>query len=296
MRRRARGLAHAGAAVALAGAAAPALAAVDLAALWDFRDPAGSEQRFRAALAQAQGDDALILQTQIARAQGLRGDWAAARETLRALEPALASAGPEARVRQRLEWGRTWVSAAHAPATRTPDAVAMARAAYGDALALARTARLDGLAIDALHMFAFLDTAPAEQERIAREALAIATGSSQPAARRWEASLQQNLGVALLDQGRAAEALATFEQALALRERDGSPASRHVAGWFVARALRALGRLDEALQRQLALAAALRAENRHDPYVHEELAHLYRALGQPDEADRHERLRTAGTP
>ena len=53
--------------VAMGLAATTAVAAVDLDALWSFHDPAASEARFRAALDSAQGDDALILQTQIAR-------------------------------------------------------------------------------------------------------------------------------------------------------------------------------------------------------------------------------------
>ena len=51
-----------------------ATATVDLAALWDFGNPALSEQRFREALAAAERDgrrdDALILQTQVARTLG----------------------------------------------------------------------------------------------------------------------------------------------------------------------------------------------------------------------------------
>jgi hypothetical protein len=54
--------------------------ALELAPLWNFSDPAASEQRFRAALESTRGDDALILQTQIARTHGLRGDFARARE------------------------------------------------------------------------------------------------------------------------------------------------------------------------------------------------------------------------
>ena len=40
--------------------------AIDFSPLWDFGDPALSEQRFRAALVAASADDALVLQTQIA--------------------------------------------------------------------------------------------------------------------------------------------------------------------------------------------------------------------------------------
>ena len=53
---------------------------IDLGPLWEFSHLAESEQRFRAALAMASGDDALILQTQIARSFSLRKDFARAQE------------------------------------------------------------------------------------------------------------------------------------------------------------------------------------------------------------------------
>ena len=52
-----------------------------LTALWDFSKPELSEQRFRAALATASGDDSLILQTQIARTYGIRKDFQRAQDT-----------------------------------------------------------------------------------------------------------------------------------------------------------------------------------------------------------------------
>ena len=48
-------------------ASMPAMAAIDVYALWNYDEPAASEARFRAALDGASGDDALILRTQIAR-------------------------------------------------------------------------------------------------------------------------------------------------------------------------------------------------------------------------------------
>jgi hypothetical protein len=53
--------------------------AIDLEPLWDFKRPELSEQRFKAALEKASGDDTLILQTQIARTHGLRKNFDAAR-------------------------------------------------------------------------------------------------------------------------------------------------------------------------------------------------------------------------
>ncbi|HEX6385768.1 MAG TPA: hypothetical protein VF177_13945, partial [Anaerolineae bacterium] len=54
--------------------------------LWDYSQPASTEERFRELLpaAEAAGDDSYLAQllTQIARAQGLQRQFAAAHETL----------------------------------------------------------------------------------------------------------------------------------------------------------------------------------------------------------------------
>ena len=280
------------AAVCLA-AGLPAIAAVDLAALWDFSQPAASEQRLRAALAGAQGDDALILQTQIARSYGLRREFERARELLAAVEPQLASAGPEARVRHALEWGRSFASATHPPASQTDASRAQARAAFTRAAEIARAGRLDGLQVDALHMMVFVDTAPDDQRRWNEAALAVIETSSQPAAKAWEASIRNNLGVALREAGRPADALVQFERALALRERGTNERSTRVARWMVARTLRDLGRVDEALAIQLRLERESDAAGQPDPYVFEELEQLSRARGDDERARRYAALRRA---
>src|SRR4051812_25887641 len=77
--------------------------AIDVTPLWDYDRPALSEERFRAAIVRAAPDDELILQTQVARTWGIRKDFAKAREILASLEPRLAQASPEARVRWSLE-------------------------------------------------------------------------------------------------------------------------------------------------------------------------------------------------
>jgi tetratricopeptide (TPR) repeat protein len=270
---------------------------LDIDALWNFREPAQTEARFRAALATARGDDAVILQTQIARTHGLRRDFETSRRILAALRPAIDTAGPEARTRFQLEWGRTWASGTHRPDDLTAEAKAQARSAYEQALAIARRARLDRLAIDALHMFAFVDTAPAEQLRWAQEALAVVQASTQPDARRWEASIRNNLGVALNELGRHAEALTEFEQALRLREAGGNAWSIHVARWLVARTLRQMGRLDEALAIQHRLEGERAAAGEPDTHVFEELQALYRLKADDAQADRYRALaRAAAKP
>ena len=268
--------------------------ALDLSQLWDFNQPAVSEQRFRAALAAATGDDALILQTQIARTFGLRGDFAHAQQILDGIEPQVESAGAEVRVRHALERGRTLSSATHPPESQTEPVKSAARAAYLHALDIAQAERLDDLAIDALHMLAFVDTDPADQLEWGLQALSVLEGSAQPAARRWEGSLRNNVGYALHQQGRYAEALGQFELALAFRQRAGDAEQIRVATWMVAWTLRALGRLDEALDMQLRLERECEAAGAPDPYVFEELELLYRARNDTSRADAYAgRRRTA---
>ncbi len=113
-----------------------------------------------------------------------------------------------------------------------------------------------------------------EQRRLTEEALAAARGATDPAARNWDASLLNNLGMTYADAGDWPAALAAFEEALAARERIGDVGRTRVARWMVGWALRELGRRDEALAVQTALKAELEAAGEEDPYVDEELALL----------------------
>ena len=273
---------------------APAMA-IDLAPLWDFNRPDVSEQRLREALATATEDDALILNTQIARTYGLRKDFARAQELLKSIEKRVLYAGPEARARYALELGRTYVSATHVP-TPTSSQRSLARASYEQALEIAKDARLDDLAIDAIHMMAFVDTTPVDQLKWAQEALQIVEASSQPKAKTWEASIQNNIGYALHQLGRFEEALDHFNKAVAVRQRGANAEALRVAHWMVAWTLRSLGRLDEALEIQLRLERECEAARAPDRYVYEELENLYRALGNEGEATRYGELRKSLSP
>lgn len=263
--------------------------AMDWRALWNFDDPAGSEQRFRDAMQHASPDDALLLDTQIARTYGLRGDFVKAREVLGGVEPHLASASPTVQAYYFLELGRTYASVtadAESDLTRQ-----RARAAYERAIAIASANGLDGVRVDALHMLAFVDTAPADQVRWARAALAVAEASSQPDARRWQASLHNNIGYALHEQGRLGEALAEFETALTLRMQHGDAESIRIARWMIAWTLRGLERYDVALAMQLELEREYAALNKPSVYVYEELEALYRAKGDTATAAKYAALR-----
>lgn len=257
--------------------AAPRASAMDVTPLWNFADPAASEQAFRGALAAAtNADDVLVLQTQIARTYGLRARFADAHALLDALEPALATAAAEPRVRALLERGRAWRSA------KSPE---RARPLFESAAALAEKAALDALRVDAVHMLALVETDPARRLAWNERALAIALASAEPAARRWEASLANNIGMSLHDAGRHDDALAAFRRALAARERMAARDDDiRSARWMVAWALRPLGRHDEALAILRALEQETAALGAPDGFVFEEIAENLLAQGHADAA------------
>ncbi|HEY6513839.1 MAG TPA: tetratricopeptide repeat protein [Burkholderiaceae bacterium] len=271
--------------------------AIDINALWDHGKPALSEERFRAALATATGDDALILRTQIARSWGIRRDFEKARALLAEIEPQLNTAGTAVEAHYWLELGRTHSSATHDPASQTEDTKARARTAYDNALAVATTNKLDYLAIDTMHMYAFVDRTPENELQWVDRALAVVEASKQADAKQWEASLRNNRGYALHQLGRNDEALAEFKRALAARERQGDVRSIRIAHWMIAMTLRHMGRLYAALEIQQRLEREWDADNEPDPYVFEELEKIYRARGDPARADHYAaRLKAAFKP
>lgn len=235
---------------------------IDLTELWNFDDPAGSEQRLRAAQVEARETEAAVLQTQVARALGLQGRYAEALAVLDGIE----CTDPEVTVRSLLERGRVYRSRGDVAAAAPLFEAAVAAADQG----------LEGLAIDAMHMVA-LTLKGDDQIDYTRGILDRARASRDPSARRWLASLLNNLGMAYSDQGEWQLALQTFEEALAERRTGSDLEATFAARWMVAWALRHLGRTAEARDAQLALQADLVAAGREDPYVHEELALLDQA-------------------
>ncbi len=235
---------------------------IDLTELWNFDDPAGSEQRLRAAQVEAPETEAAVLQTQVARALGLQGRYAEALAVLDGIE----CTDPEVTVRSLLERGRVYRSSGDVTAAAPLFEAAVAAADQG----------LEGLAIDAMHMVA-LTLKGDDQIAYTRGILDRARASRDPSARRWLASLLNNLGTAYSDQGEWQLALQTFEEALAERRTGSDLEATFAARCMVAWALRHLGRTAEARDAQLALQADLVAAGREDPYVHEELALLDQA-------------------
>lgn len=242
--------------------------------LWNFQDPAASERAFREALENGRFDRAETL-TQLARAQGLQRRFDDARATLATVP--LAQATPRLAIRHALETGRIERSSGNPPAS-IPH--------FERAWNIAVEAGEDALAVDAAHMLAIVAD-PAGALQWNEKALALAAKSRDPQAQRWRASLLNNIGWTHHDAGRYPEALACFEQAVPLREALGQPYEHRVARWCVARCLRSLGRNDEALALQRALADEADAAAQPDGYIHEELGELLLLSGEKDAARPH---------
>lgn len=242
--------------------------------LWDYNDPDATGDRFRALLPRAAADTAYHteLLTQIARTQGLERRFDEAHATLdeaRALWPA-ASGRPY--VRYLLERGRVFNSSG------TPDdAIPL----FKEALRQAEAAGEDALAVDAAHMLG-IAAPPADRLAWNLRALELAEASDDPRAQRWRGSLDNNIGWTYHDGGDYEAALAHFNRALAFRREQGDPEEIRIARWCVARGLRSVGQLDEALAAQRALLDEYDAEDEDAGYVYEEIAECLLALG--DEA------------
>ena len=250
----------------------------DIDALWDYSRPDVSEARFREVLPRAEQsgnrDYRLQLLTQIARAQGLRRQYDESHATLDGVRDQLTNDLPASRVRYLLERGRCFND------TKRP---ADATACFAEAWELGRANGLDALAVDAAHMMGIIETG---EESLAWNVKAMehAKASADPKARRWLASLQNNIGWTYHSMGKYAEALAVFEEALRLREEQGKAGPIRVARWSVAKMHRLLGRVEEALAAQRALCDEWEAAGEPDGYVFEEMGECLLALGRPAEA------------
>lgn len=265
---------------------------------WDFGDAAGSGARFDALAAgsESSGDTlaAAEFRTQQARAMGLLRRFDEADSLLDGVEASLggsdaaACGGPDAirpRVRLLLERGRVKNSSG-----RAAEAAPLFERAWEMARAGEAGAALDGLSVDAAHMYAIV-AAPGHAMEWNLRALALAESSPNPDARRWRASLLNNIGWTLFAAGDHAAALAHFERALAARVEQGIDGKGRsawlVARWCIARTQRALGRTVEALAAQQELLAEHDRAGSSDGYVHEEIAECMISLGRVDEARPH---------
>lgn len=251
----------------------------DFDALWDYSDPEGTEEKFRGILLQFPEDDPAFLEllTQIARAQGLQRRFELAHQTLDQVERRLGEIPSRPRVRYLLERGRVFNSSGKADE---------ARPFFEQAWKLAERLEEDFYAVDAVHMLAIV-APPEESLSLNRQAIELAESSQQEKARNWLGSLYNNTGWSYHDMRDYVSALEIFEKAEAWRRSKGDVKETRIASWCVARTLRSLGRVDEALKRQMDLFHELDAAGENDGYVSEEIAECLFGLNRLEEARPH---------
>jgi tetratricopeptide (TPR) repeat protein len=248
---------------------------MDIESFWEYADPALSEQRFRQALENADGDERLELFTQIARTFSLRKQFDQAHALLDGLQGQLAVSGPRPRLRYLLERGRTYHSSGEGD---------QARALFLRAWEQARSSGQEGLAVDAAHMVALTQAGTPQAIEWNQRGLALARTSPDAKARALIPAMLNNCAWDLFDMGRYDEALPWFERAREEWIGRGQPRQIHIARWAVGRCLRALERWTEALEIQQALEAEDQAAGQVDGFVLEEIAENLAALGRPQEA------------
>jgi tetratricopeptide (TPR) repeat protein len=241
--------------------------------LWDFDDLESSEERFRARLDAESGSGRGELLTQLARVEGLRGDFEPG-ERLLAEADALVGESEIARARVDLERGRLRRSSGEAEA-----AFPLFESAYATALG----ADAYFIAADAAHMAAL--AAPDHEGFVAWTERGIALAEEHEGASYWLGPLLNNLGWEHHEAGRYADALDAFERALAARELDPENGDAlALARYAVGKALRALGRPEQAIPHLEQAVAWAESTGAPDVCYHEELAEAHAALDRGSEA------------
>lgn len=246
--------------------------------LWNYADPAATEQQFRELLPQAEasGDRAYHaeLLTQIARALGLQRKFDDAHRILDMVEPMLEDGMERARIRYELERGRVFNSSGERDA---------ARPHFLRAWELGQQAKEEFYAIDAAHMMGIIeppDAALAWNEK----AIALAGQTQDQRAKGWLGPLTNNTGWTYHDNGDYDRALEYFEKCLHWHRERNTGRGLRIAQWTVARALRSLGRTGEALEQQQALLKEYEESGGSDGYVYEEIGECLHTLGRTEEA------------
>jgi tetratricopeptide (TPR) repeat protein len=248
----------------------------DFDSLWDYSNPAETETRFRDLLPQISESEPahLELLTQIARTNSLRQKFDEAHQILDQVEKQLDETPKRPKIRYLLERGRTFNSSGQ------PE---QAQPLFEQALDIAQQLGEDFYAVDALHMLAIV-APPASALDLNLRAIQMAESSGQEKARNWLGSLYNNTGWSYHDMGEYESALKIFQKAEAYFRSKGRVRETRIAVWTVARCLRSLKRIEEALSMQMKLKEEFDFAGDTDGYVFEEIGECLHTLGRAEEA------------
>lgn len=247
--------------------------------LWDYNNPAETEQKFNELLPEVEkpGNESYRaeLLTQIARTYGLRMKFDESHKILDKAEALISDNMQLAKVRYMLERGRTFNS------SKVYD---KASDLFFEAYKLAVKYKLDFYIVDAAHMMGIVEK---KEESLKWNEIAMkhAEESDVKRAKNWLGALYNNTGWTYHDMGEYQKALDLFEKNVLWHTERNTKRGLIIAKWCVGRALRSLGRIEEAFEKQAALKKEIDIKQfEEDGYVFEELGECLLLLNREDEA------------
>jgi tetratricopeptide (TPR) repeat protein len=216
--------------------------------------------------------------TQLARVEGLRGNFGEAERLLLEAEED-AGSNPAAWARIHLEHGRLQRSRGDAVA-----ALSRFKAAFATALQVGE----EFLAADAAHMAALASADKNDHEGMlawTQRGIRVAQEFPDEHAEYWLGPLLNNLGWEYHRMGNHELALDAFQRALEARERHPEQRFKiEIARYAVGKTLRLLGRPEEAASILEHAVAWTKIHGKPDGWFHEELAEDYAAIGRQADA------------
>ncbi|MDP8203760.1 MAG: tetratricopeptide repeat protein [Candidatus Tenebribacter mawsonii] len=243
-------------------------------AMWDYQYPDSTETAFNNILkglkdsaensydAEYQAE----LLTQIARAQGLQGNFIQAHATLDSVRNMLNKNMKKGSIRYLLERGRVFNSSGEWEVSKP---LFLRAYEYGV------ENNLDVYTLDAAHMMGIVEP-PDKQLDWNLKALKIAEETSDTNCKGWLEPLYNNIGWTYHDLSKFDQALVYFQKGFNWREESGDENGARIAKWTIGRCLRSLKKIDEALRIQIEILTEIEEKKLpEDGYVFEELAELY---------------------
>ncbi len=247
-------------------------------AMWDYQHPDSTEIVFTEILkgltdssesSYNAGYHAELL-TQIARTQGLQGNFIQAHTTLDSVKSMLNDNMKTAMIRYLLERGRVF---------NTSGEWEISKPLFLKAFEFGTENGLDIYTLDAAHMMGIVEPHEKQLEWNLK-ALKIAEDTSDANCKGWLAPLYNNIGWTFHDLAEYDQALIYFQKGYERRIEIGNERGTRIAKWTVGRCLRSLGQIDEAMKLQKEIQTELEEKNLpKDGYVFEELAELYSLRG-----------------
>jgi tetratricopeptide (TPR) repeat protein len=234
--------------------------------LWNYDNPGETEKKFREILPQAEssGDTSYLIQmfTQIARTEGLQMKFDDAHKTLDRAKDFDPEKYDTANIRYMLERGRVFNS------SKVKD---KAKELFLEAYNYGLKHKLDFYTVDAAHMLGIVEQGD-ESLKWNDTAIKLAEESADEKTKEWLGSLYNNTGWTYFDLKQYDKAMELFKNNVIWHTERNSKMPLIIAKWCVARTLRALNKIDEALSMQLDLIDELKENDlEQDGYVFEEI-------------------------